>query len=343
MGKNGAIMGVNVYKIKSIMNRLIEEIIHGGHLAGSASASIVLTFGLINGNPLNLPLLAIIYMISLVVYSYGYYSDMDSNFMDLERAVYLKQKAKTYPYIMAGYVALLAALIIIFEKNIQLAIIIMILLAAGIVYTAGLKRLTKYIPGFRSIYVAAEWSLASALFYALYCEKSLFDISWPILGFVFLKFLINVIFSDMKDIKSDILAGFKTIPIVFGRKGTVKFLYLLNLISLLPIILGIYMGLLSNFALILVFFVIYDFYYLYKADKSRGALDSKYYVLADFEITCWPVVVIISILLLDVISPLEYAALVMLLVLALVFIRSMPTLRKWKSSAYIMSLWWGLK
>jgi hypothetical protein len=72
--------------------------------------------------------------------------------------------------------------------------------------------------------------------------------------------------------------------------------------------------------LIMTVFIVYDFYYLYMASWSRGDLTHKYYVFADFEFTCWPIVTGISIVALGFLSPLAFAAGVILILLALLWI-----------------------
>ncbi len=152
-------------------------------------ASIVLTFGLLNNDPLDLPLLAISYLIPLIIYSYNYYEELDRDRLTKpDRTAYLEKRVKIYPVLISVYMASLVTLIVLYDQHLlRLSVIVVILVAAGILYTVYLKRLTRYVTGFKSYFVTAEWALAAILLYTLYMEKLPEGFPLVIFVFVFLK------------------------------------------------------------------------------------------------------------------------------------------------------------
>jgi 4-hydroxybenzoate polyprenyltransferase len=120
--------------------------------------------------------------------------------------------------------------------------------------------------------------------------------------FVFLKFLPNTIFFDLKDIKSDRKEGLKTVPVILGKKGTLKLLHILNILAFIPLFLGICLGIIPLFAAIMVLFYFYSIYYLNKASKLEDEkLRMISYTLADAEFMIWPIVLVLGQFLFSVI------------------------------------------
>lgn len=263
-------------------------------------------------------MLAITYLIPLIVYSYNYYEELDRDRLTKpDRTAYLEKRVKIYPFLISGYVASLATLIVLYDQQLlRLSVIVGILLAAGILYTVYLKRLTRYVTGFKSYFVTAEWALAAILLYTLYMEKLPERFPLAIFVFVFLKILVNAVFYDLKDIRSDGREGLKTIPVVLGWDRAIRLLYIFNLISPVPLIIGVLAGELPGSALVLIVFTMYDFYYLIHAKLSGEAgMTLKDYAIADYEFILWPWAVSICLVLLDRFGPLPTTALVILIML----------------------------
>lgn len=119
--------------------------------------------------------------------------------------------------------------------------------------------------------------------------------------FIFLRELINPCFCDLKDIESDKKENLKTFPIVFGKKKVVRILSGINVISGIPIIIGVYLGLLPKFALILFLILFYTVYYFSRINKkegdSEGDSEFLYSVLPDLEFILYAPLILVSRLL----------------------------------------------
>jgi 4-hydroxybenzoate polyprenyltransferase len=108
-----------------------------------------------------------------------------------------------------------------------------------------------------------------------------------------IKSLLNVIFFDIKDIESDGKKGLKTIPIKFGKEKTLELLQILNVISFIPLVIGVAVRALPVFTLALLSLYFYTFYYLKKAEElERKDIRFVSYALCEAEIILWPLLIL---------------------------------------------------
>jgi 4-hydroxybenzoate polyprenyltransferase len=275
--------------------KLKNEFIYAGYLTSLGCPAFVLSVSILLDTGIDWPVLAIAYLTPLIVYSYNYYEEMEKDLAtNPERAAHLKKKAIIYPFILGAYTIALA-LLLLFFANYVMIIFVMILLFCGIFYTILFKDLTRQIPGFKGIYIASVWALAGAFFFNFH-----YSLEWDVFSvlmflFIFSRGIINVTFFDIKDIVSDSGQGLKTLPVILGKDLTLKLLKVLNVFGFLPLLIGVYLGIVPAFALSLLLFYFYDHYYLKKAGVvNEKGLRMVSYTLADAEFIIWPVVLILS-------------------------------------------------
>ncbi|OPY25783.1 MAG: prenyltransferase [Methanocella sp. PtaU1.Bin125] len=293
------------------------EFSHGGHATALILPSVILAFGLVRGDPVDPLLLAIAYLIPLVIYAYDYYRELDRDRLTQpERAGYLKKKGRIYPYLISGYVASLSALIVLYGRCLpELAAMIGVLLGAGMLYTAFLKRMTRFVPGFKSFYVTGVWVLAIALMYIIYSGRRPEALLPVLVCFMFIKLATNAVFYDLRDIGADGRDGLKTIPVVLGWRRTIQLLYLLCLLSPVPLLAGMLAGAVPGGAMALLAFTAYDLGFVRLAEtKGEAGMAARHYAVADFEFLPWPAAVAACLWLLDVYGPAPTAALMALAV-----------------------------
>ena len=276
--------------LKSLKN----EIFYGGYFAALCSPAFILFAADVTDIKVSIPLLLIAYLLPLIVYSYDYYSDIEKDINDSERAVFLEKKKNNYPFILSFYTILLAALLILYF-NLNLILFILGLITIGILYNISFKDLTKKIPIFKNIYTALTWALGGAFFPVLYYSIGINSSILIAFTVIFLRCLNNILFFDLKDIENDKKEKLKTLPVILGKKTTIKVLYSLNIISFIPLVIGIYIKAVPLFVLSLTFFGLYSFYYIKKAEKTRGKeLETVSHTLADMEFVLWRVVLAIT-------------------------------------------------
>jgi 4-hydroxybenzoate polyprenyltransferase len=273
-----------------------DEMIYGGYFAAFAGPAFLITVSILTKTNVNLPLLIISFLIPLMVYSYDYYKDMDKDMeSNLERAMHYNKKSKIYPYLMIIYISILTILLI-FYSSLEMMLFILVLVMVGVLYTVGLKKFTKKIPAFKNIYTTLTWSLAGTFSIPFYYSLHI-SLSYILIFLcIFLKFLPNTIFFDLKDINSDQKDELKTLPVLLGKERTFKLLHRLNIIAFIPLFIGIYLKVIPLFAVILILFYFYSVYYINKAKKSDDKeLRMVSHTLADGEfVILWPLLLIIT-------------------------------------------------
>lgn len=263
-------------------------------MAALGSPCLIISTCLILNIHLDIPILLISYLLPLIVYSYDYYKDIDEDIKNnSERAIFLKKKAKNYPYLFSFYIILLLSLLILYA-NINLIIFITAIIMGGFVYNFLLKELTKKIPAFKNIFTATTWALGGAFFPLLYDSLDM-NISFLIIfSVIFLRCVINVIFFDFKDIDNDKLNGLKTLPVIFGKRTTINILKAINIIAFIPLILGIYLDIINITGLFLLIFLFFGYFYISKANSnSSNELESSAHTLADSEFILWALLLIV--------------------------------------------------
>lgn len=277
-----------------IINYLQNEIIYGGYFAALCSPAFIIFTSYISGINLNMPILSISYLLPLIVYSYDYYRDIDKDISEnSKRAIYLKKNTKKYPYLLSFYIILLLILLILFSNS-QLISFIIIIITAGILYNVAFKDLTKKIPIFKNIYTALTWAAGGAFFLPLYYSLSIQPVFVIAFITIFLRCINNIIFFDLKDIENDKKEKLKTLPVILGKQTTINILYVLNIISFIPLIIGIYTKIVPLFAIFFVLFGFYSFFYIKKAKTAPpNELEKLSHVLADSEFLLWPLLFVI--------------------------------------------------
>ena len=287
------------FKVKiftPIFSRIYSEIIYGGHFTALSSPAIIITIAILLNQNIRMVDLLIAYLIPLIVYSYDYYKDQDKdNDTDLNKLLYLNNKKKSFIYIFIFYIFILFILLILLS-NINFIIYVSILIAGGLLYSTIFKVLTRTVPGFKSIYITLVWSYACTLYLLLLYNNLTFSLFFLfIFTFVYLKGFINVVFFDIKDMKSDSKKNLKTLPIIIGKTNTYILLNIINISALILIFIGIYTKILPLFGMVLSIFFIYTSWYIYKGVKADETQILKYtYIFADAEFILWPIVLFVG-------------------------------------------------
>lgn len=278
-------------KMRKTLSIIAMEFIYGGHLLSIGSSGIVLAVVFLLNLPFRALLLLIPYLSSQVVYTYNHYRelnfDQDSN---PERAVHIRGQKKWVVLLLISYAT--ALLIFLLFTNLSTFIFISVVVIFGILYTEYFKELTiKSIAGFKNFYTSFFWAVSVFLvpfFYGLNINVALFYISL----FVFLRWIVNSAFFDIKDMESDKQRNLKTFAVILGKRRTIYLLQVINIISVIPLFIGIYNSIIELEAIFLGALVLYGFYYLTYALSIDGKkLRALSYVVVDAEYLFWPILV----------------------------------------------------
>lgn len=276
--------------LKSLKN----EITYGGYLAALCSPCFIVSTSIILDIKISLPMLLISYLLPLIIYSYDYYKDIDKDIKNSsERATFLKKKADRYPFVFTFYSLFLVSLLVLYS-NWGMVVFIAAIMAGGILYNVVLKNLTKKIPAFKNMFTALTWALVGAFFPLFYYSMGI-NLSFIIAFlFIFMRVMNNVMFFDLKDMENDRSEGLKTLPVMLGKKSAINVLHALNIISFIPLIIGVYFNIIDITGIFLLIFLFYSYFYINKANlASSSELEKTAHTLADLEFILWPVVLII--------------------------------------------------
>jgi len=285
----------NLFEKLSITKDFIKnEFIHGGHLAALSVSTIALSAILLFNLSIKWDFLLIVYLLTLCVYCYDYHKGLKMETINNQyRSNHLKKYSKCFPIILLFYVTAFITVLLYFG-NLGSLIFGGLLLIAGVLYTYKFKKITRKIIGFKNYYTS--FSISSlAIFASIYYGTQV--IAWVLLLIfilLFLRLMINTSFCDIKDINVDKKNNLLTLPIVLGKEKLISYLHIINIISIIPIFIGIYLKLLPLFSLFLLATTFYSSYYLLKTKNKTINIQSISSTLVDGEFIIWPFLLILG-------------------------------------------------
>jgi len=277
--------------IGNVLRFLKDEFVYGGHLLSLGAVSIVFTAAVLLGIAVTWDFLVLAYLTSYIPYSYNRLVELKEDYLtNPARTEHIKAGIHILPAVIV--LSFLAAIVISIRYGNPASSIFEIGMVIGsLFYSIHFKDYTRRIIGFKSLYVSFFWAsliFLMALYYRYYAIVPVFITFF----FVFLRFIVSTVFFDIKDIRSDMLHGLKTLPVFFGKKRVLSLLHYLNAISFFPILIGIIVGALPLVSLALIIFWYYSYYYL-ELIKRRNSVNIQKlsYIMVDGEYVLWAVAV----------------------------------------------------
>ena len=254
------------------INLIWNEFVYGGHILAIGGSSVAYTGSLLLGVDSSWGFLLMIYFIIQAVYLSDRYLDLkhDSS-TNRTRTKYLSRHFKFIPLLIFFYI--LFFLVILFSAESIIAIFFGLgLIGVSLLYALILKNITKKIPAFKNIFVSLCWA-SIVILLALYYNYS-FNIELILVfSFVFIILFANVSFCDIKDYRGDKKKKILTPAVIFGKEKLIKILRVIVLVSFLPLIYGVYYGILPEYTLFLFFMIPYIFHYFNKAESENCDLN----------------------------------------------------------------------
>lgn len=268
-----------------------DEFVYGGHLLALGDTFTLWALGLVAGIPVTWDFLVIVY---LCVFSGNLYNRRAEAEHDrLGNGTRTKVMAK---YIRAYYPIAAISLTIVALLLMRFADFTVLLSAAGLIavsllYTVALKPLTRYIVGFKS-YAGALMYALMVPFMAIYYGRPIGLAVLLAFAFYCVRIFISNAACDVKDTASDRDCGLKTFAVHYGSERTTRILGVVNVLSAIPIVVGIFLGTLPTFAVALLLTIPFAAYYL-KPNRSMDdeALSS---IVIDGEFLLWLPLVLIA-------------------------------------------------
>lgn len=276
--------------MNQIIKFITDEFVHGAHIVSIVAVGIMFSTILILGLPFSWQLLLITYLLYQVIYKYNYYkelhSDLDSN---PERANFILRQRKWILLSLVMSVVLVS--ITLTFQGVKVAALGFFIMIGGILYTTYFKKIR--IIGFKNYYIAFFWSLLTYLV-SIFYEINLQGTHY--LGvFVFFRVLTNTIFFDIKDIDSDRARNIMTIPAYLGKNITIILLCIINTLSFIPLVLGVYFSYLPVFTLSLMIAILNGYFFILKGVNITGRNLRYYsYIFVDGEFIFWPLILVLA-------------------------------------------------
>ncbi len=280
-------------KINSIIKSLWNEFVYGGHLFSlGCSSGFIISIVLILDIDFSLQPIIVLYLISQIAYTYNHFKEMKNDILtNPERVKHLQKRVLYFPIIINLYIFLL----IIFSIFVSwyFLIYVLFLLILGALYTKLFKKLTYKILCFKNIYISFSWLLGISIVF-FYYNISFNYFFLLFFFFIFIRMMLNTIFFDIKDIEDDKKNNLKTLPVVMGKDKSLMILNIINLISFIPIIFGVFLGIMPSYILILFISYFYALYYLKRANTtSLWKIRKISYIMVDGEFFFWPILLIL--------------------------------------------------
>lgn len=277
--------------MQKVLKLVWDEFVYGGHILSLGAISIVLAYSILNGIRIDWAFALIVYFGIHSLYLFNRHKESSQDTITNQARTGHLRKKRAVPYQIIFSLIIVVVLVCIFG-NLSSLILALILILCGFAYTKLIKPLTVRIIGLKNFFVPLPYALLVVLFAFYYRQTiSLELILFAI--FIYVRLFIATAFYDLKDIESDKSAGIKTLAVAMSDRGLSYAMTALNLLSAIPIILGVVLGVFPIYSLSLSFLLIY--FWVYHAYSKKVKDISLYsYIFCDGEYLLWAPIIFLA-------------------------------------------------
>ena len=277
---------------RNLIVKIWDEIVLGGYFVALGDFSAMVAFAVILGLKVPVSFFVVVFLSILAINFFNRYKEKEIDLAtNKERSLVLRKYHDYIPYVVVA-IFVVSLLLTFFYAPIYALVFMLFLFALGLFYSLYLKDITKNIIGFKNIMTALPYALL-IVFMLLYSGASFTLSAGLLIIFYFIRMFINTAFFDIKDISADKQERLKTLPIIFGESNTIKILIFLNFLSLIPVVYGIYAGVLPAYSIGLAITVLYASLFL-RINKPKITQSNFYNGLVDGEFILWLPYVIVG-------------------------------------------------
>lgn len=271
------------------------QLAHANLLLAFSTAGAVYVAGLVLNLPENPAPAAILFLVTFAIYNFNRHTDRREDEINHPgRVAFIKKYGKIL-VILSVFAYLLAIWLSLYGGS-GAQLLVMVPLVTLVLYSlrwfpknGDTSERLKEIFVIKNVVVSAAWGGTVTFLPVLYFEAPISAASLYVFVFFFLRFFINTVVFDLRDIAGDSKENINTIPVVLGYTRTRNVLQLLNAFIGLFFVLAVFFGIMPLIAVLLVFSTIYSFIYLtYLKSKENVhfvcdvVVDGEYFVLAVF-------------------------------------------------------------
>lgn len=232
------------------------------------------------------------FFITFTVYALDKISNIKEDSINLpERARFIyKHRQIITAAIAAAYIT---AFFLSVLKNPYAVLVVHFPLFIGLIYSIRILNIRlKDITGLKNIVVALSWAVVGTFFPVAVSPGNFYQIL-GIFYYIFIKYIINTILFDVRDIDGDRTNGVITIPVFIGLKKTKNILLLLNS-TLIPLtILSYLKGFFREYLFVLTFTIFYGYWYILHFCSGSRKIGKSIDLLVDGE---WILIVFIALI-----------------------------------------------
>ena len=280
-------------KISDVKRFLISEFMYGGHILALGSSLVAISSMILFNVAIRWEFLPIIYLMTLCIYNFDHYKELEiDSLSNSGRVNHLSKYKKILPVLIPCY-GLVSVILLLVFGNFESIIFGLVFLTMGLVYSYKVKEFTGKILAFKNIYTALAVAL-SILFTSLYCGYELNWLFFIVFIFLFLRFLINTSFCDIKDMETDKKHGLLTLPLYFGKRKFLIVLHLINFLSFIILLSAIFVGIIPLSGAFLLIVNLYCFYYIEKSKNPKTNISALSDIMVDGEFIFWPILLVVG-------------------------------------------------
>lgn len=277
-------------KFENIMKYVVQS---GSILAASAGA-IVISNMIAFGFPIDPLLVLLAFLLTFSSYHINRIAEIEQDIIsNPERTRFIQQHRLLDKLAL---VSLAVVILVAITRNVQTLVFALIPPICVILYSyqtlPWIKRF-KDIIFVKNIFVAGAWATLMFLTVAFF-SSSFTNGVFAMAIFFFLRFFINTVVFDIRDLIGDKIHQIKTLPVHFGESTTRNLLLFVNTIAGIFLFFAVEIGWLPYFAHILNLMTFYGYSYIIMATDEKIDKHALCDIIVDGEFLLWPILLFIG-------------------------------------------------
>lgn len=210
---------------------LWRELLYNGHLQSLGAVGIVLLSSMVLNHHLPVIAYVMVYLLFETIYLFDRYRDFHYDIStNKDRSEHIRRYLGKLPIVITALSLLQIFYSLYF--GMPLFVYTLSIVVGGLMYPTFIKKLTKYVPLLKNIYVSLFHSLL-LIYPIVYFQLpiNLPDTFFAIFSFVFFETMLMQIILDTKDTPSDKVTGLKTLAVLLGNKKAIIITILLSIVN----------------------------------------------------------------------------------------------------------------
>lgn len=277
-----------------IQSKLFDFFVVGSGILALSASGMVAAYSLLFEVPIEWALLLVAFVVTYSSYYINHRYELKEDILSHGKRTNFISENPWIDY--AAVILYFISFLICLNRSTFAAVLILIPPIVVLLYTVRfhprIKRF-KDITFVKNFVVALTW-VVFVFLTAVWNNLDFTPIVFVMALFIMLRFFVNTLSFDLRDVKSDGINNVPTLPVVIGEGATIAFLLFLNLLAALLLSSAIIFGFAPSFAWFLVLINFYGIWYTLKFHDPFVDKDFLCDVIIDGEFVLWPVLLIIG-------------------------------------------------